>query len=418
MQIPPANTAPRMFCRKCGYSLVGLPSNRCPECGRDFDPAKRKTFLTHPPRVFLGRLFKLSVILFCLVLLPGLYVGHLYRIYSAEKKAIQFLLRDRSVTIRFCDKTPAWARAILRGHGGWLWERAQSLRVGPSRNDVSTSSIIGAVGKLKCLEQLYVFRLDITDTDLALLRRLTDMQVLRLAENRENQFTGAGLAQIEGMKSLRILDLPFTGATDAALAHLKGFTRLQTLDLYHTKVTGVGLSELKILPDLRNLNLSGTNVSNDTMAKVAALPALQELYLASTKIGNAGLARLTGLSKLPGLNLATTNVNNAGLASLKNFTVLQWIDLEQSNVTGAGLPQLAGLTSLERLNLRWCEHVTDARLAQLKGLKNLTWIDVRDTEVTEAGAVDFQNALPNCEVDYGVNYELGFQLMPKTQGAR
>ncbi len=28
------------FCPNCGYNLTGLPENRCPECGREFDPAQ------------------------------------------------------------------------------------------------------------------------------------------------------------------------------------------------------------------------------------------------------------------------------------------------------------------------------------------------------------------------------------------
>ena len=28
-----------VFCEQCGYSLIGLISTRCPECGKDFDPA-------------------------------------------------------------------------------------------------------------------------------------------------------------------------------------------------------------------------------------------------------------------------------------------------------------------------------------------------------------------------------------------
>ena len=36
-----------MFCRKCGYPLGGLSENRCPECGRLFDPAAPRTFLHH-----------------------------------------------------------------------------------------------------------------------------------------------------------------------------------------------------------------------------------------------------------------------------------------------------------------------------------------------------------------------------------
>jgi hypothetical protein len=35
--------APR--CRECEYPLLDLPESRCPECGRDFDPADSATFI-------------------------------------------------------------------------------------------------------------------------------------------------------------------------------------------------------------------------------------------------------------------------------------------------------------------------------------------------------------------------------------
>jgi hypothetical protein len=34
-----------MRCLACGYDLRGLPENRCPECGRAFDPGDSATFL-------------------------------------------------------------------------------------------------------------------------------------------------------------------------------------------------------------------------------------------------------------------------------------------------------------------------------------------------------------------------------------
>ena len=34
----PAETADDLLCGKCGYNLRGVPSNRCPECGQEFDP--------------------------------------------------------------------------------------------------------------------------------------------------------------------------------------------------------------------------------------------------------------------------------------------------------------------------------------------------------------------------------------------
>jgi hypothetical protein len=37
-----------IFCRGCDYDLAGLDHNRCPECGRAFDPDDAKTFFALP----------------------------------------------------------------------------------------------------------------------------------------------------------------------------------------------------------------------------------------------------------------------------------------------------------------------------------------------------------------------------------
>ncbi|MHC4066328.1 MAG: hypothetical protein ACYSUI_17765 [Planctomycetota bacterium] len=38
-----------MRCLGCSYNLEGLPENRCPECGRPFDPDDPSTFLARAP---------------------------------------------------------------------------------------------------------------------------------------------------------------------------------------------------------------------------------------------------------------------------------------------------------------------------------------------------------------------------------
>ena len=77
MQSPPIDTVCRMFCRKCGYALIGLPINRCPECGLEFDPANPKTFRTHPPRPVLRRFLQIGLVFVGLFLSVGSYVGYL-----------------------------------------------------------------------------------------------------------------------------------------------------------------------------------------------------------------------------------------------------------------------------------------------------------------------------------------------------
>ena len=49
----------RMYCIKCRYSLFGLTSPRCPECGQPFDPNDPTTYLTtdrvvHPVHMVIG----------------------------------------------------------------------------------------------------------------------------------------------------------------------------------------------------------------------------------------------------------------------------------------------------------------------------------------------------------------------------
>ena len=44
-----------MQCLDCNYPLINLPSPRCPECGRGFDPRDRATFNTGRPLNWLDR---------------------------------------------------------------------------------------------------------------------------------------------------------------------------------------------------------------------------------------------------------------------------------------------------------------------------------------------------------------------------
>lgn len=64
----------RLECIHCGYSVVSLTQNRCPECGRRFDPhylahviQERQRFAGRNPTHWLTVAFLLIILLPCLI---------------------------------------------------------------------------------------------------------------------------------------------------------------------------------------------------------------------------------------------------------------------------------------------------------------------------------------------------------------
>jgi hypothetical protein len=65
----------RVRCLSCQYDLRDLPENRCPECGREFDPSDPTTFgPLHPVRAMTWWGFCLTSALICAVIIFAPYV--------------------------------------------------------------------------------------------------------------------------------------------------------------------------------------------------------------------------------------------------------------------------------------------------------------------------------------------------------
>ena len=236
----------RIYCRKCGYDLRGQAgdgAHRCPECGRGFDPADGKTFLTRPPRGAGWRWARRGVILLLAVgILLGMGWGWLYWGWKNEQAA---LARMRA-QVWFVE--PLGGDLLKEGYfgsAGWVLDRARDARCPQST----------------------------TDADLIYLKELKWLSWLDL---RGTQVTDAGLFHLKELEGLRLLDLSGTQVTDAGLVHLKTLKRLQRLDLYRTQVTDVGLVQLGELKALKRLDLIETKVTTQAVEKLrAALPGAQ-----------------------------------------------------------------------------------------------------------------------------------------------
>jgi hypothetical protein len=83
------------------------------------------------------------------------------------------------------------------------------------------------------------------------------------------------------------------------------------------------------------------------------------------------------------------------LAALKGLSELKKLELDFCNsITDACLDHIQGLAKLEEVDVSSTK-MTDAGLAKLKGLTKLRRVRIYDTKITNEAIKDFQKALPN-----------------------
>jgi Leucine-rich repeat (LRR) protein len=134
-------------------------------------------------------------------------------------------------------------------------------------------------------------------------------------------------------------------------------------------------------------------------------PHLEVSYLQTDgKFSDDYLAPLKELKGLVHLNLRGQPVTDAQLAHLQNLTGLTELHLEKTKITDKGLEHLKGLVNLEYLNVYGTE-VSDAGLAQLEGMKKLKHLYLWQTKVTDAGAAKLKKALPQADINRGLDTE-------------
>jgi hypothetical protein len=281
-----------MYCRKCGYQLEGLSENRCPECGRLFDPAKRKTFYSRPGDWEAMRWVRRVVagfvgIILCILLARGAVDGWVYWHYHKDWKAEQAAI------------------AAINRLGG----RVDTVYDGPI-----WPIVVSGVGHY--IDRAYgvaLYKKSIQDGDLECLKGLPKLQELNLYHS---QITDGALASLEG---LRLTGLNLRGAliNDAGLVHLKGLGNLRWVELQDTKITDAAAEQLARLTQLRTLGLDGTLITDASLPCLTKLSSLRSLSLSGTSITDAGLESLKSSSNLRHLDVSGTRVTPEGVRKLR-----------------------------------------------------------------------------------------------------
>ncbi len=144
--------------------------------------------------------------------------------------------------------------------------------------------------------------LRVTGTTLAPLRSLLPDGLVGL-HAEQTTIDDAELRHLQGMTSLRYVDLTATRVTDAGLVHLLGSRDLETLILWDTAVSDDGLALLARFPALCHLGLGNTRVTDAGLRHLAELRRLRLVQLSGTEVEGPGLSHLHGLPELATVSL-------------------------------------------------------------------------------------------------------------------
>jgi hypothetical protein len=307
-------------------------------------------------------------------------------------------VRVKPGTNTISNEVPVWPKWLVDRLGPDFFGHVTQVSFGrPGISSGQFDEALAYVGQMDRLTDLTLIRSPVTDTGLAHLRGLKDLESLMLRGC--TGFSDAGLVHLERMADLKGLYLDDAKVTDAGLAHLRGLARLESLGLDRAGVTGAGLAHLDGMSRLRFLNLRQTRVTDAGLTRLKALKGLRSLNLERSEVTDAGLVHLKDL-RLTELWLGGPKITNAGLAQLGEMTGLTTLGLDHARITDAGLVHLERLTRLEKLSLSGTQ-VTDKGLACLRGFAGLRRLFLLDaTPVTRAGVRELQKALPSLKIDY------------------
>jgi Leucine-rich repeat (LRR) protein len=179
-----------------------------------------------------------------------------------------------------------------------------------------TDTALNYIGTIKTLREINLSGCSITDNGLVHLQGLSGLRILRVSKHNDldapygrpakggfGAITDTGLAYLSRLTQLEELELRGWPAIDNGLARLAGLTELKSLDLTGGSVTDSGLRHLAPLRKLEGLFLDGCPVTDRGLSKlVMNHPDLKALHLGSDGITDAGIGHLSRLTRLEELS--------------------------------------------------------------------------------------------------------------------
>jgi Leucine-rich repeat (LRR) protein len=377
--LPPPGSPVTMYCRWCGYGLEGLFENRCPECGKEFDPTKKRTYRNRP--LFFGeiatrriRVFVRSLPIICGVAL----IGGLFLYWEP-----------------LMDEWRFWRHVQLnrrgdgiQGYGTTDW-RPTKIHEWYADKLLPNCEFLG-LSEPEVINSLSLRRDLVTDNDLSRAARFPHLDSLNLSRFWRN-------GCIDDFSNLDKSTTSAQTVTDEGLKHLKNCENLRFIALGCTEITDRGLAYLGQLPNVRSLSLAGTSITDDGLAHLANLDTLQSLDLRYTDVTGDGIRHLASLRSLEKLVLRGNDVRDRDLAHLHELANLKSLDLSGTMITDIGLEELSALQTLAELDISGTQ-VTNDGFVQLKECQSLEEVKYHDTYVSRQALRELRSALPKWRV--------------------
>jgi hypothetical protein len=172
----------------------------------------------------------------------------------------------------------------------------------------------------------------------------------------------AGLSYLDGLASLKELDLSDSRVTDAGLLHLRRMKSLQRLSLARTRITDAGLVHLSALTSLQALSLRGTDVSSAGVAHFNALTNLRSLDLSGTDVDEIAARELR--RSLPNLSILVKAIWEAAVTQNAEIFSELSVDGFLKSPSAPEPMRIAAACARSRFRAtRWDEFVARAELS-------------------------------------------------------
>jgi hypothetical protein len=235
---------------------------------------------------------------------------------------------------------------------------------------------LAAIGAVSSLRELSLWDCSITDSQLA---SLANLQQLELFQSNSPLVTNEGLKHLLPLKRLKFLALDNIAVKDDGLAALATMPGLEILAVNHGQFTDAGMQHLLAMPKLRQVSLADSPITDQGLTTLAGLSRLEAVVLNGTQVTDAGLSELSVLPNLLAIELNRTSVTGTGLA---NITTLSRLTANDSQFNDEGLRAIAQMHRLHSLELD-SSKITDAGLSTFDGLPQLETLRMCNTAVTD-----------------------------------